>query len=167
MRLCWSIRRAVTAAAAGSHPGVLIVAGTTALFLGAAIGLRAHQHGLYDRAGWRQWMEAIARIAVYISALLVLWGVDEELGSGQTALKAVLVLPSLLCLLCLLASSTYLWLRERSHKKGAEKQSEQGTQPAMSDTAMAASLMVCLGWLLGRRIVRCLRTHGEKEGVQK
>ncbi len=151
----------VMVAAVTSHPGWLIVAGTTALFLGSAFALLLARGGLYDRAGWSESMKANGRRIGYAGAFAVFLGVFFELGPEQKVLKAFMVIPTLLCLLWLLGSSMYLGLRERSKKN--EAQEEQ----TASATVVMVSLMACLGWLLARRVLLRLRAHAEKPSIQE
>lgn len=108
------MRSTLVIATAGSHPGWLIAIGTTALFLGAAIAL-VMSNELYDGAGWNKGMERWARLAAYGGAFLLFLGVFEELGSGQTTLKAVMLVPAALVLVFVLVTSEVL-LRRRGQK---------------------------------------------------
>lgn len=108
------MRSRVVIAIAGSHPGLLIAIGTTALFLGAAIAL-VMSNELYDGAGWSKKMEHWARLAAYGGAFLLFMGVYGELGPGQVALKAVMLAPATLVLVSVLVTSEVL-LRRRGQR---------------------------------------------------
>lgn len=106
--------RAVIVAAASSHPGVLIVLGTTALFLGSVIAL-VMSNELYDEAGWSEGMGRLARWAAYGGAFSLFLAVLKELGSGQRGLQAIMLLSALLTLGLVLITSTRI-LHRRGRK---------------------------------------------------
>ncbi len=85
------------AAVAGSHPSVLIVVGTTLLFLGAAIALVMARSPYTDK-GWSGKMQRCALWAAYAGAFLEFLGVLEGLGPDQKPLQMAMLVPALLTL---------------------------------------------------------------------